>query len=523
VAAGRAETVYSSGAVGRKFSGRALPTGQAGPAMRAEALNFASMSIVIQWHQRISFLGFLVLFYHEKGTSKGVTITAYNNWEKLEIDGGFTAPMDGFLYVYVANESASDKEVFFDDIKILHESSVATFKVSQINDYYPFGMLTGNSWRNDAYIDPGMLYQEAYARYDSLTGYYDFLSRSYDPALGRFFAVDPAGQFSSPYLGMGNMPMLTVDPNGELAWFIPIIAGGLLNAAINSKGIGSFGDFMKFFAVGAASAAITAGVSNGMSSVLGKAGQTFSKGFSAAFKANGTLASQGLTMAKGAIAGIKIGAVSGAAGGFTGSLGNSFAHGQDFDQALLSGVKGMLGGSLAGSIMGGLSYGLKSHSMDENFWTGEKLPTGSKHKTIHGAMEEIAKLESADSHPNGDVQARLEPKPDHYMGYEFDGYSVADVNQELRVRQTKNHIKVKVGSKWENAKTVLETAPEGRIKYSQIHPVGKNCSLYHVVRRVYSFAPALPEPLDPLKYLYRAAYWGYTPDSGWVQFSLLHP
>jgi hypothetical protein len=33
VAVGRAETVYGSGAVGRKFSGRA-------PAMRAEALNF---------------------------------------------------------------------------------------------------------------------------------------------------------------------------------------------------------------------------------------------------------------------------------------------------------------------------------------------------------------------------------------------------------------------------------------------------------------------------------------------------
>jgi RHS repeat-associated protein len=157
----------------------------------------------------------------------GVSITAYNNWEKLEIDGGFTAPMDGFLYVYVANESASDKEVFFDDIKILHESSVATFKVSQINDYYPFGMLTGNSWRNDAYIDPGMLYQSLFTKYDSISGLYNYLLRDYDPALGRWLQMDPYNEFASPYLGMGNLPNVLIDPNGGavfLGFILKIIA-----------------------------------------------------------------------------------------------------------------------------------------------------------------------------------------------------------------------------------------------------------------------------------------------------------
>ena len=64
-----------------------------------------------------------------------------------------------------------------------------------------------------------------------MTGYYDFLSRSYDPVLGRFFAVDPAGQFGSPYVGMGNVPHMGIDPDGEFVFVFPTISwskqGGL--------------------------------------------------------------------------------------------------------------------------------------------------------------------------------------------------------------------------------------------------------------------------------------------------------
>ncbi|WP_436516238.1 hypothetical protein [Ekhidna sp. To15] len=43
------------------------------------------------------------------------------------------------------------------------------------------------------------MYQSGYASYDSLTGYYDFLFRSYDPALGRFFAFDPMAASTPSY------------------------------------------------------------------------------------------------------------------------------------------------------------------------------------------------------------------------------------------------------------------------------------------------------------------------------------
>ena len=62
-----------------------------------------------------------------------------------------------------------------------------------------------------------MLYQAAYANYDKLTGNYDFLFRSYDPALGQFFAVDPMAAVTSgysPYHANYNNPVMYTDPMG---------------------------------------------------------------------------------------------------------------------------------------------------------------------------------------------------------------------------------------------------------------------------------------------------------------------
>jgi RHS repeat-associated protein len=47
------------------------------------------------------------------------------------------------------------------------------------------------------------------------TGYNSFEARLYDARIGRWTTIDPAGQFYSPYLGMGNNPLLGIDPDGE--------------------------------------------------------------------------------------------------------------------------------------------------------------------------------------------------------------------------------------------------------------------------------------------------------------------
>ena len=48
-----------------------------------------------------------------------------------------------------------------------------------------------------------------------MLGFYDFGSRFYDPALGRWFNVDPKLEFVSPYGYCANNPVLYIDPNGE--------------------------------------------------------------------------------------------------------------------------------------------------------------------------------------------------------------------------------------------------------------------------------------------------------------------
>lgn len=77
------------------------------------------------------------------------------------------------------------------------------------NDYYPFGMPMPdrNSFYNYRYAYQG---QEK----DTETGKEAFELRLWDARIGRWLTTDPYGEFYSPYLGMGNNPISTIDPDG---------------------------------------------------------------------------------------------------------------------------------------------------------------------------------------------------------------------------------------------------------------------------------------------------------------------
>jgi RHS repeat-associated protein len=47
-----------------------------------------------------------------------------------------------------------------------------------------------------------------------LLEWYDFSARNYDPQIGRWHVADPANQYVSPYLAMGNNPVNSIDPTG---------------------------------------------------------------------------------------------------------------------------------------------------------------------------------------------------------------------------------------------------------------------------------------------------------------------
>ena len=114
------------------------------------------------------------------------------------------------MYIYVANESSEAATVFFDDLMITHSQTV----VSQTTDYYPFGLPLRRAQVNE---DKGYRfgYQGQYAEEDQETGWNSFEAREYDPIIGRWMVPDPAREFYSPYLAMGNSPINLVDPDGR--------------------------------------------------------------------------------------------------------------------------------------------------------------------------------------------------------------------------------------------------------------------------------------------------------------------
>jgi len=55
---------------------------------------------------------------------------------------------------------------------------------------------------------------------DPETGKEAFQLRLWDGRIGRWLTTDPAGQYSSPYLGMGNNPIITIDINGGVIYVV---------------------------------------------------------------------------------------------------------------------------------------------------------------------------------------------------------------------------------------------------------------------------------------------------------------
>jgi RHS repeat-associated protein len=76
-------------------------------------------------------------------------------------------------------------------------------------DYYPFGeQLIGRS------SNSGYRFAFQGQELDPSTGMEAFQLRLWDGRIGRWLSPDPYGQHFSPYLGMGNNPVTTVDPDG---------------------------------------------------------------------------------------------------------------------------------------------------------------------------------------------------------------------------------------------------------------------------------------------------------------------
>ncbi|MBP2833281.1 hypothetical protein J8281_13890 [Aquimarina sp. U1-2] len=82
--------------------------------------------------------------------------------------------------------------------------------LNSATDYYPFGMPMPNRKTIGEPYRYGYQGQEV----DPETRKEAFELRLWDSRIGRWLTTDPYGEFSSPYLGMGNNPVVNIDPDG---------------------------------------------------------------------------------------------------------------------------------------------------------------------------------------------------------------------------------------------------------------------------------------------------------------------
>jgi RHS repeat-associated protein len=78
-----------------------------------------------------------------------------------------------------------------------------------------------DAWGNpmNSTVSEECAYRYTGREYDDETGLHNFRARLYDSTLMRFYQVDPAEQFASPYVYCGNNPIGLADPDGLEAKF----------------------------------------------------------------------------------------------------------------------------------------------------------------------------------------------------------------------------------------------------------------------------------------------------------------
>ncbi|HMM04302.1 RHS repeat-associated core domain-containing protein [Dysgonomonas sp.] len=142
----------------------------------------------------------------------GNIIYENNALKRILVDGGY---YEGGVYYYYLTDHLGNNRVVAN----------ASGTVTQINNYYPFGM----------HFAPGMNagtqpYMYNGKELDMMHGLnmYDYSARYYESALGRFTSVDPLAEkyYSwSPYAYCYNNPLRFIDPDGKQIWPVGPLLG----------------------------------------------------------------------------------------------------------------------------------------------------------------------------------------------------------------------------------------------------------------------------------------------------------
>ncbi|HWT40255.1 MAG TPA: RHS repeat-associated core domain-containing protein, partial [Dongiaceae bacterium] len=126
--------------------------------------------------------------------------------EEYAIDGGAgrigTFYRQDNVYAYELRDQTGN-------VRAVVAKSGSSLEVRGYSDYYPYGMVLRSGGTDYRYG-----YQGAYAEKDGETDWNAFELRMYDSRIARWLTTDPAGQYYSPYIAMGNDPVNGTDPDG---------------------------------------------------------------------------------------------------------------------------------------------------------------------------------------------------------------------------------------------------------------------------------------------------------------------
>jgi RHS repeat-associated protein len=165
-----------------------------------------------------AYLNWILFDEQMKFVAGGADPVNANGGYKLHVPSAVSASKNGFLYVFVSNES--NYPVYFDNLAITHSPGAIVEETS----YYPFGLaMAGISSKaaggiqNRLKFNGGNELQNAEFADGSGMELYDAVNRMYDPQLGRFWQVDELaeGNFEwTPYNFAINNPIKFNDPFG---------------------------------------------------------------------------------------------------------------------------------------------------------------------------------------------------------------------------------------------------------------------------------------------------------------------
>jgi RHS repeat-associated protein len=146
------------------------------------------------------------------GASNAIQVLAGTGAQAL-VAPTLTMPKNGYLYVYVSNESPQD--VYFDNIAVQHLAG----PLVQEQSYYPFGLpMAAISDKAALKANTPYKYNAGAELEDDGIDYYNTFYRKYDAQIGRFTGVDMYADMYAdvnPYQYAVNNPVLFNDPDGD--------------------------------------------------------------------------------------------------------------------------------------------------------------------------------------------------------------------------------------------------------------------------------------------------------------------